>query len=63
MIVRITNMFKNAHYKKPIFQELISLVLLEIETRGRVFCVELGPLTICIAIGTIALLYLFYNKA
>ena len=30
-IVRITNMFQNSHYKKPIFQELISRVLLNIE--------------------------------
>ena len=60
-IVRVTNMFENTHYKKPIFQELISRVLLEIETRDRVFCIALGPVTICIAMGTIELLYLFYN--
>ena len=35
--VRVTNMFEIAHYAKPILQELISRVLLEIETRGRVF--------------------------
>ena len=54
-------MFQNAHYKKSIFQELISRVLLEIETRGQVFCLALGPVTIYIAIQTIGLLYLFYN--
>ena len=36
-IIIITNMFEIAHYAKPILQELISRVLLEIETRGRVF--------------------------
>ena len=55
-IVRVINMFQNAHYKKPIFQELISRVLLEIETKGQVFCIALGPVAICIAIQTIGLL-------
>ena len=36
-IVRVTNMLKNAQYKKPIFQELISRVLLEIEAKDPVF--------------------------
>ena len=27
-IVRVIKMFQNAHYKKPIFQELVSRVLL-----------------------------------
>ena len=60
-IVHLNNMFENAHYIKPIFQELISRVLLEIETRDQVFCIALEPVTICIAIRTIGLLYLFYN--
>ena len=30
----VTNMFENVNYKKPIFQALISLLLLEIETMG-----------------------------
>ena len=47
--------------QKPIFQELISRVILEIETRGQVFSIALGPVTVCIAIRTIGLLYLFYN--
>ena len=55
----ITNMFQDAHYTKPIFQKLISRVLLDIVTRGRVFCIALGPVTICIAIRTIGLLYIF----
>ena len=54
-------MFQNARYKKPIFQELISRVLLEIETSGQVFCIARGPVTMCIAIKTIGLLYLLYN--
>ena len=57
----VINMFQNAQWQKPIFQELISRVLLEIETRGPVFCIALGPVTISIAIKTIGLLYLFYN--
>ena len=59
--VRVTNMDENAHCKNPIFQEMISRVLFEIETRGRVFCIALGPVTSSIAIRTIGLLYLFYN--
>ena len=59
--VRIVNMFQNAQGQKPIFQELISRVLLEIETRSQVFCIALGPVTIYIAIKSIGLLYLFYN--
>ena len=51
--MRVTNMFGKAEYKKPI--------LLDIETRGQVFYVTLGPVTICIPIGTIGSLYLFYN--
>ena len=59
--VRFINMFQNAQCEKPIFQELISRVLLEIETRGQVFCIVLRPVTIVIAIGTFGLLYLFFN--
>ena len=54
-------MDENAHYKNPIIQGSISRVLLDIETGGQVFCIALGPVTICIAIGTIVLLYLFFN--
>ena len=54
-------MFKKAEYKKPIFQGLKSKVLFDIETQGKVFCIDLGPVTIYISIGTIELLYLFYN--
>ena len=61
MVILTINMFQNAHYKKPIFQELISRDLLEVETRGQVFCIALGPVTISIAIQTIGLLHLFYN--
>ena len=60
-IVRFINMFQNAQCEKPIFQELISRVLLELEIRGQVFCIVLGPVTISIAIKTIGLLYLFFN--
>ena len=59
--VHVTNMDENAHYKNPIVQEMISRVMFEIETRGQVFCIALGPVTICIAIRTIGLLNLFYN--
>ena len=45
----------------PIFQELISLVPLEIETRGEVFYIVLGPVTIYIAIKIFGLPYLFFN--
>ena len=60
---RVQNYPTSARTNKstPIFQELISRVLLEIETRGQVFCIVLGPVTISIAIKTIGLLYLFYN--
>ena len=54
-------MFQNAQWQKPIIQELISRVLFETETRGRVFCIAHVPVTICIAIRTTGLLYLFYN--
>ena len=59
--VSVTNMFEKAEYKKPIFQGLKSRVLLDIETSGQLFCIALGQVTICIPIGTIGLLYLFYN--
>ena len=59
--VRVTNIFKKAEYKKPIFQGLKSKVLFDIETKGQVICIALGPVTICISIGTIELLYLFYD--
>ena len=51
--------FRNAHYKKTIF--LIFRVVLKIETEGQVFCIAPRPVTICIAIKTIGLLYLFDN--
>ena len=54
-------MLQNAQLQKPIFHEMISRVLFEIETRGQVFYIALGPVTICIAIRTIGLLYLLYN--
>ena len=60
-IMRGINMYQNAQWQKPIFQELISRVLFEMETRGQVFCIALGPVTICVTIRTIGLLYLFYN--
>ena len=56
--VSITNMLKKAENKKPIILGLKSKVLFDIETRGQVFCIDLGPVTICIPIGTIELLYL-----
>ena len=59
--VSVTNLFEKAEYKKPIFQGLISRVLLDIETRNQVFCIDLRPVTIYISIGKIVLLYLFYN--
>ena len=59
--VSITNMFKKAEYKKAIFQGLKSKVQFDIETKGQVFCIALGPVTIYISIRTIELLYLFYN--
>ena len=55
--MRVTNVFQNAQWPKPVFKELISRDLLEIETMGQVFCIALGPVTICIAIKTIGLLY------
>ena len=33
--------------------ELKSKVLFDIETNGQVYCIALGPVTICISIGTI----------
>ena len=53
--------FPKRSRQKPIFQELISRVPFEIETRGQVFCIALGSVTICIAIRTIGLLNPFYN--
>ena len=60
-IVRVINMFQNVQWQYPIFQELISRVLFEIEARGQVFFIALVPVAISIAIRTIGLLYLFYN--
>ena len=57
----VTNTFEKAEYKNPIFQGLISQVLFDIDTRGQVFYIALGPVAICIPIGIIELLYLFYN--
>ena len=54
-------MIPNAQWQKQIFQELISRVLLEIETSGQVFCIVLRPVTIYIAIKSFGLLYLFFN--
>ena len=34
---------------------------MDTETRGQIFCIALGPVTICITIGTFGSLYLFYN--
>ena len=60
--VSVTNMFQKAKNITPIFQELITQVLFDIGIRSQVFCIALHPVTICIPIGTIELLYLFYNK-
>ena len=54
-------MFEKAEYEKPIIQGLIYRILLDIETRGQVFFIDLGPVKNCIPIGIIGLLYLFYN--
>ena len=59
--VRVTSMFEKAQYKEPMFQGLISRVLLDMETKGQVFCISIGPVTICIDIRTHGLLYIFYN--
>ena len=53
--------FQNAQWQKPIFQQLISRVLFKIETKSQEFCIALGPVTICITINNIGLLYLFFN--
>ena len=58
---RVTNMFGKAKYKKPIFKGLIFQIPFDIETKSQVLCITLGPVTICISIGTIELLNLFYN--
>ena len=58
--IRVTNMFGKPHYKRPIFHGLISRVLLEIETRGRVFCIAPAQVTICLPNGTFGLLYNIY---
>ena len=55
--VSVTSMFERAEYKKPICYGLMFQVLFDIETVGQVFCIALGPVTICISIGTIELLY------
>ena len=59
--MRVTDIFEKAEYKKPIFQGLVSQVLFDTETKGPVFYIGLGPMTINLPIGTIELLYLFYN--
>ena len=61
-IVSVTNMFQKAEYKKPIFQGLKSKVIFDIETKRRVFYIALGPVTICISIGTIELLYILQYR-
>ena len=55
----IANMFEKSQWQKPIFQWLISRVLLYIEARGQVFWIAFAPATICIPFGTLGLLYLF----
>ena len=60
--LRFTNMFEKVEYKKTIFQGLISQVLFDTETSDEMFCTAIGYLTICIPIGAIGLLYLFYNN-
>ena len=54
-------MFQNAQCEKPIFPELISRALLDIETSGHVFYIVIGPVAISRAIKTIGLLYLLFN--
>ena len=61
-VVRVTNMFEKAEYKKPILQGLIYRVLLYIETSGDVFFIAHGPVTICIPIGTIGYCIYFTIK-
>ena len=55
----VDNMFEKSQMQKPNFHGLISLVLLNIEARGQMFWIALGPATICIPFGTVGLLYLF----
>ena len=55
----VANMSKKSQWQKPIFQGLISRVLLYIEAMGQVFWIAFGPATICIPFGTVGLLYLF----
>ena len=57
----VTNTLRKGRVQKVGFQGLKSKVLFDIETKGQVFCIALGPVTVCIPIGTIELLYLFYN--
>ena len=49
-------MFEKAEYLMPNFQGFISLVLVDIEMKGEVFWIALGPVTIYMPIGTIELL-------
>ena len=53
----VANLFEKSQWQKPIFQGLMSRVLLYIETRGQVFWIAFGPATICISFGTVGLLY------
>ena len=61
IVVRLVSMFQNAHYKKPIFSGVDISGSIGNRNKGKVFCIALGPVTICMAIRTIGLLYLFYN--
>ena len=60
--------YRNGHNRERyyvrngrILGDYIYQVLFDIETRGREICIDLGLVTICIPIGTIELLYIFYN--
>ena len=63
----LTQSFLSKYVRKPSLHKTdfsgvdISGSIGILETMCRVFCIALGPVTICIAIGTIGLLYLFYN--
>ena len=59
----LSECFEKAEYKKPIFSGLDISGSFDIKTRGQVFSIAVGPVTICIPIGRIELLYLFYNTA
>ena len=58
--VGVTNMFEKTEYKSR-FSGLDISGSFDIDTRYQVFCIALGPLAICIPIGIVELLYLFYD--